>query len=213
MYSSSIYVHFIIFKYYIMSCPTEQIFDEKTNERIDSDVDYLSDRIRKVLKNDSDDSNCVSTKIDDSVVILNMCIQYIVLSFIILSVAKHGDSSNVVKAIVWISYFSLLLIAVQYRSVVATVWKLFAHGIDVENKVIILLSIFIAFLTMYIKKGSFGTKMAIATAVFIVIRLAIQMKNFLLGRKSTIPLFLSFIGGLFSPSRISKIYKSFDPDK
>lgn len=194
-----------------MSCPTEQIFDEKTNERIDSDVDYLSDRIRKVVKNyDADDSNCVSTKVDDWVVIVNMAIQYVILCFIILSIAKHGDSGNVVKAIIWISYVSLFLIAVQYRSVVATVWKLFAHGIDVENKIIIVLSLFIAFLTMYIKKGNFGMKMAVATAIFIVIRLAIQMKNFLLGRRSTIPLFLSFIGSLFSPSRISKIYKSFN---
>lgn len=196
-----------------MSCPTEQIFDEKTNERIDSDVDYLSDRIRKVLKNDSDDSNCVSTKVDDWVVIVNMAIQYVILCFIVLSIAKHGDSSNVVKAIVIISYISLFLIVVQYRSVVATVWKIFAHGIDVENKIIIVLSLFIAFLTMYIKKGNFGTKMAIATALFIVIRLAIQMKNFLLGRRSTIPLFLSFIKELFSGKRISQIFNSFDTDK
>ncbi|AGE48422.1 hypothetical protein PBCVAN69C_263R [Paramecium bursaria Chlorella virus AN69C] len=194
------------------NCPTDQIFDKETNERIDSGVEYLSAKIKKVVKNDdSDTSNCLSTKIDDSVVIFNMIIQYIVMCFIVLSVANHGDQSNVVKAIVWISYVSLFLIAVQYRSVVATAWKLFAYGIDIENKIIILLSLFIAFLTMYIKKGNFGTKMAIATAMFIIVRLAIQMKNFLLGEKSTIPMFLSFVGELFSPKRISTIFKAFDP--
>ncbi|AGE51462.1 hypothetical protein PBCVCviKI_250R [Paramecium bursaria Chlorella virus CviKI] len=194
------------------NCPTDQIFDKETNERVDSGVEYLSAKIKKVVKNDdSDNSNCLSTKIDDSVVIFNMIIQYIVMCFIVLSVANHGDRSNVVKAIVWISYVSLFLIAVQYRSVVATAWKLFAYGIDIENKIIILLSLFIAFLTMYIKKGNFGTKMAIATAMFIIVRLAIQMKNFLLGEKSTIPMFLSFVGELFSPKRISTIFKAFDP--
>jgi hypothetical protein len=139
-----------------------------------------------------------------------MIIQYIIMCFVVLYVAQHGDSSNVVKAIVWISYISLFLIAVQYRSVVATTWKLFAYGIDIENKIIILLSLFIAVLTMYIKKGNFGTKMAIATAMFIIVRLAIQMKNFLMGKKSSIPMFLSFVGELFSPKRISTLFNSFD---
>jgi hypothetical protein len=192
-------------------CPTEQIFDKETNERVDSGVEYMTAKIKNVVKNiNSDDSKCLSTKIDDSVVIINMIIQYILMCFIVLSATQHGDNGTVVKAIVWISYVSLFLIFVQYRSVVATAWKLFANGIDVENKIIIMLSLFIAFLTMYIKKGNFGTKMAIATAAFIVIRLAIQMKNFLLGKKSTIPMFLSFVGELFSPKRISTIFKAFD---
>jgi len=191
-----------------MSCPIDTIFDKQTNGLIDNGVDYMTNRIKTVMTAGTT-GNCLSTNVDDGVVIFNMIIQYIVLCFVILALTKQGESENIVKAIVWISYISSFLIFVQYRSVFATAWKLFMNGLDIENKLVILMSVFITLLTTYIKKGNLEMKITLAVTIFIVIRLGFQLKNFMLDQESTIPVFLSFVENLFSPDRISKIFNAF----
>jgi hypothetical protein len=93
--------------------------------------------------------------------------------------------------------------------VLVSAGRLFLYGLDLENQIIIVFSLFIALITGFIQKGTAGMKLTIAVAFFIFIRLAIQMKNFLLDRDSKIPAFLVFVKELLTPSRITKIYNAF----
>lgn len=193
-----------------MSCSITKVLDPQENKRLDEGVDIMAAKISAAIKLDGvDNSDCRASEIDRMVNIVNMVIQYVILSFVVLAVVKHENSDLIINVIKWVSYVSLLLIGVQYRNVLVTAGRLFMFGLDLENQVIIVFSLFIALITGFIRDGSAGMKLTIAVAFFIFIRLAIQMKNFLLDRDSKIPAFLVFIKELLTPSRISKIYNAF----
>ena len=190
-----------------MSCSITKVLDPEENKIIDDGVDALAGKISDAVK--KEDSECRASKIDRMVSIFNMAIQYIILSFVILAVIKHDKAAMVVHVIKWVSYVSLLLIAVQYRNVLISAGRLFVYGLDIENQIVIVFSVFIAMITGFIKKGTAGMKLTMAVGVLIVIRLGIQMKNFLLDRNSKIPAFLVFVKELLTPARITKIYNAF----
>lgn len=193
-----------------MSCSITKVLDSETNKKLDDGVDIMAAKISAAVKlDDVDNSDCRASEIDRIVNIVNMVIQYIILSFVILAVVNHDNASLIINVIKWVSYVSLILIAVQYRNVLVSAGRLFMYGLDLENQVIIVFSLFIALITGFIKKGTAGMKMTLAVAFLIFIRLAIQMKNFLLDRDSKIPAFLVFVKELLTPSRITKIYNAF----
>jgi hypothetical protein len=193
-----------------MSCSITKVLDAEENKKIDDGVDIMAAKISAAIKlDDVNNADCRASDIDRYVNIVNMAIQYIILSFVVLAVIQHENAALIVNVIKWVSYVSLLLIAVQYRNVLVSAGGLFLYGLDLENQIIIVFSICIALITGFIQKGTAGMKLTIAVAVLIVIRLAIQMKNFLLDRDSKIPAFLVFVKELLTPSRITKIYKAF----
>jgi len=193
-----------------MSCSITKVLDPKTNKILDDGVDVMAAKISAAVKLDGvDNADCRASEIDRYVNIVNMAIQYIILSFVVLAVIKHENAALIINVIKWVSYVSLLLIAIQYRNVLVSAGRLFMFGLDLENQIIIVFSIFIALITGFIQKGTAGMKLTIAVAVLILIRLAIQMKNFLLDRDSKIPAFLVFVKELLTPSRITKIYNAF----
>jgi len=193
-----------------MSCSITKVLDPQTNKSLDDGVDIMAAKISAAVKlDDVNNTDCRASDIDRYVNIVNMAIQYIILSFVVLAVIQHENASLIINVIKWVSYVSLLLIAVQYRNVLVSAGRLFMFGLDLENQIIIVFSICIALITGFIKKGTAGMKLTIAVAVLIVIRLAIQMKNFLLDRDSKIPAFLVFVKELLTPSRITKIYNAF----
>ena len=154
-------------------------------------------------------SDCRASEIDRIINIVNMGIQYIILSFVVLAVIRHDNTGLIVNVIKWVSYVSLLLLAVQYRNVLVSAGRLFLYGLDLENQIIIVFSLCIALITGFIQKGTAGMNLTLAVAVLIFIRLAIQMKNFLLDNDSKIPAFLVFVKELLTPSRITKLYNAF----
>jgi len=193
-----------------MSCSITKVLDPQTNKSLDDGVDIMAAKISAAVKlDDVNNADCRASDIDRYVNIVNMAIQYIILSFVVLAVIQHENASLIINVIKWVSYVSLLLIAVQYRNVLVSAGRLFMFGLDLENQIIIVFSICIALITGFIQKGTAGMKLTIAVAVLIVIRLAIQMKNFLLDRDSKIPAFLVFVKELLTPSRITKIYNAF----
>jgi hypothetical protein len=170
----------------------------------------MAAKISAAIKaDDVNNSDCRASDIDRYVNIVNMVIQYVILSFVVLAVIQHENASLIVNVIKWVSYVSLLLIAIQYRNVLVSAGRLFMFGLDLENQIIIVFSLFIALMTGFIQKGTAGMKLTIAVAFLILIRLAIQMKNFLLDRDSKIPAFLVFIKELLTPKRITTIYNAF----
>lgn len=193
-----------------MSCSITKVLDAKENKKLDEGVDAMAAKISATVKLDNvDNSNCRASDIDRIVNIVNMVIQYIILSFVILAVVQHDNAALVINVIKWVSYVSLILIAIQYRNVMISAGRLFLYGLDLENQIIIVFSLFIVMITGFIKKGTAGMKLTLAVAFLIFIRLAIQMKNFMLDRESKIPAFLVFIKELLTPDRITKIYNAF----
>lgn len=193
-----------------MSCSITKVLDSETNKKLDDGVDIMAAKISAAVKlDDVNNSDCRASEIGRIVSIVNMVIQYIVLSFVILAVVNSDNASLIINVIKWVSYVSLILIVVQYRNVLVSAGRLFMYGLDLENQVIIVFSLFIALITGFVRKGTAGMKMTLAVAFLIFIRLAIQMKNFLLDRDSKIPAFLVFIKELLTPSRITKIYNAF----
>lgn len=193
-----------------MSCSITKVLDSETNKNLDDGVDIMATKISAAVKlDDVSNSDCRASDIDRIVNIVNMVIQYIVLSFVILAVVEHANASLITNVIKWVSYVSLILIAVQYRNMLVSAGRLFTHGLDIENQIIIVFSLVIALTTGFIQKGTAGMKLTLVVAFLIFIRLAIQMKNFLLDRDSKIPAFLVFVKELLTPSRITKIYNAF----
>jgi hypothetical protein len=193
-----------------MSCSITKVLDPQENKRLDEGVDIMAAKISAAVKlDDVNNADCRASEIDRYVNIVNMAIQYVILSFVVLAVIQHDNAGLIVNVIKWVSYVSLLLIAVQYRNVLVSAGRLFMYGLDLENQIIIVFSLCIALITGFIQKGTAGMKLTLAVAFLIFIRLAIQMKNFLLDRDSKIPAFLVFVKELLTPSRITKIYNSF----
>ena len=191
-----------------MSCSITKVLDSETNKKLDDGVDIMAAKISAAVKLDGN-SGCRAADIDRIVNIVNMCIQYIILSFVVLAVIRHDNAGLIVNVIKWVSYVSLLLLAVQYRNVLVSAGRLFLYGLDLENQIIIVFSLCIALITGFIQKGTAGMNLTLAVAVLIFIRLAIQMKNFLLDNDSKIPAFLVFVKELLTPSRITKLYNAF----
>jgi hypothetical protein len=193
-----------------MSCSITKVLDAEENKRLDDGVDVMAAKISAAIKDDDvANSECRASEIDRYVNIVNMAIQYIILSFVVLAVIQHDNAALIVNVIKWVSIVSLILILVQYRNVLVSAGRLFLYGLDLENQIIIVFSVCITLITGFIKKGTAGMKLTIAVAFLILIRLAIQMKNFLLDRDSKIPAFLVFVKELLTPSRITKIYNAF----
>ena len=193
-----------------MSCSITKVLDQEENKRLDDGVDVMAAKISAAIKlDDVNNADCRASEIDRYVNIVNMTIQYIILSFVVLAVIQHDNAGLIVNVIKWVSYVSLLLIAVQYRNVLVSAGRLFLYGLDLENQIIIVFSLCITLITGFIQKGTAGMKLTLAVAFLIFIRLAIQMKNFLLDRDSKIPAFLVFCKELLTPSRIKKIYNAF----
>lgn len=193
-----------------MSCSITKVLDSDTNRKLDDGVDVLAAKISAVVKTDGvGNSNCRASDIDRVVNIINMGIQYIILCFVILAVVSDDNASLIINVVKWVSYVSLILIAVQYRNVVVSAGRLFLYGLDLENQVIIVFSLLITLITGFITKGNAGMKLTLAVAFLIFVRLAIQVKNYLLDRDSKIPAFLVFVKELLTPSRITKIYNAF----
>lgn len=193
-----------------MSCSINKVLDSETNKKLDDGVDIMAAKISAAVKLDNvNNSDCRASEIDRIVNIVNMGIQYIILSFVVLAVIQHDNAGLIVNVIKWVSYVSLLLIAVQYRNVLFFAGRLFLYGLDLENQIIIVFSLCISLITGFIQKGTAGMNLTLAVAFLIFIRLAIQMKNFLLDRDSKIPAFLVFVKELLTSSRIQKIYNAF----
>ena len=191
-----------------MSCSITKVLDSETNKKLDDGVDIMAAKISAAVKLDGN-SGCRAADIDRIVNIVNMGLQYIILSFVVLAVIRHDNAGLIVNVIKWVSYVSLLLLAVQYRNVLVSAGRLFLYGLDLENQIIIVFSLCIALITGFIQKGTAGMNLTLAVAVLIFIRLAIQMKNFLLDNDSKIPAFLVFVKELLTPSRITKLYNAF----
>ena len=193
-----------------MSCSITKVLDSETNKKLDDGVDIMAAKISAAVKLDNvSNSDCRASDIDRIVNIVNMGIQYIILSFVVLAVINHDNSTTIVNVIKWVSYVSLLLIAIQYRNVLVSAGRLFRYGLDLENQIIIVFSLCISLITGFIQDGTAGMNLTIAVGLFIFIRLAIQMKNFLLDNDSKIPAFLVFVKEFLTPSRITKLYNAF----
>lgn len=193
-----------------MSCTVTEVLGKDMTKHIDDGVDVLAAKITAALKKDHDgNSDCRASDIDKWVNIVNMAIQYIILSFIVLAVINRENVSLIANVITWVSYVSLILIAIQYRNVTITAGRLFMYGLDLETRVIIAFSVAIAIMTTMIQNGTTGLTLLVIVGIMLFIRLAIQMKDFLLDRESKIPAFLVFIKELLTPSRIKKIYNAF----
>ena len=193
-----------------MSCSIKKVLDAEETKRLDDGVDVLAAKISAAVNSDDvSNANCRSSDIDRVVSIANMAIQYIILSFVILAIVNSDNDALVVNVIKWVSVVSLLLIAIQYRNVIVSAGRLFMYGLDFDSQIVIVFSVFITLITGWLQKGTAGMKLTIAVAFLISIRLAIQMKNFLMDNDSKIPAFLVFVKELLTPSRITKIYNAF----
>lgn len=192
-----------------MSCSIDKILDASTNKSIDEGVDRISKRISDTVKSEDSNIECNNSKIDHWISIINMGIQYLILSFVILALLNHEKSALIITVITWTAYVSLALLMVRYRNVLISAGRILLYGLDLETQIILAFSIFITLITGFIKKGTAGMKLTLTIAFLIFIRLALQMKDFLLDKKSNLSAFMEFVKELLTPARISKIYKSF----
>jgi hypothetical protein len=192
-----------------MSCSIDKILDASTNKSIDEGVERISKKISDTVKNEDSNIECNNSKIDHWISIINMGIQYLILSFVILALLNHEKSALIITVITWTAYVSLALLMVRYRNVLISAGRILLYGLDLETQIILAFSIFITLITGFIKKGTAGMKLTLTIAFLIFIRLALQMKDFLLDKKSNLSAFMEFVKELLTPTRISKIYKSF----
>ena len=191
-----------------MSCSIKKVLDDDTNKKLDSGVDILASKIFAAV-NSAGVNKCRASDIDRAVSIANMVIQYFILSFVILAIYDNDNNAKIVNIIKLVGVVSLILIAVQYRNVLVSAARLFMFGLDLEDQVVIIFSIGITLITFMLRKGTVGMKMTILAAFLLLIRLILQMKNFLTNNNSRVPAFLVFIKELLTPNRIKKIYKAF----
>ena len=190
-----------------MSCSINDILDTSMNKAIDDGVNKLAAKISSVVKKEG--GTCAHTRVDDTITIGNMTVQYIILAFIVLSIANRDDSVLDIKVIVWVTYISLILVIIQYRHIMISAGKVFLYGLDIEDQLVIVASLTAAVFTSFVTKGGFGVGIMLAIAFLISVSLAIQMKDFLLEKDSKISPFLALLNGLCTSSRISKIYTAF----
>jgi hypothetical protein len=175
-------------------------------KNIDAGVDSISAQIKQ---NNARNIKCWASHIDRSIAIVNISIQYIIIAFVVLALFNHDTSSSmIVQIIQWTTYVSLVLLALQYRNAISAVGRL-ANALDTTTKIVIILSVLAALGTGYIKKGQAGVHLTIAITMILFVRLSLQMKDFLMDKKTPIPAFLKFVKELLTPERIRKIYTSF----
>ena len=193
-----------------MSCSIKKLFDDETIKNLDSGVDALAAKISaEINSTDVNNENCRASDIDRVVNISNMVIQYVILSFVILAIYKNDNNAKIVNIIKWVGIVSLILIAVKYRNALVSAARLFMFGLDLEDQVVIAFSVGITIITGMLKKGTAGMKLTIFVAFLLLVRLILQMKNFLTDSNSRVPAFLVFVKELLTPDRIKKIYKAF----
>ena len=81
-----------------MSCSITKVLDSETNKKIDDGVDIMAAKISAAIKDDEvNNSDCRASEIDRMVNIVNMAIQYIILSFVILAVIQHDNAALIVN--------------------------------------------------------------------------------------------------------------------
>lgn len=193
-----------------MSCSIKKVLDEDTNKKLDTGVDVLATKISAAVNSAGvDNENCRASDIDRAVNVANMVIQYVILSFVLLAIYENDNNAKIVNIIRFVGIVSLILIAVQYRNVLVSAARLFAFGLDLEDQVVIVFSIGITLITGMLKKGTAGMKLTVLVAFLLLVRLILQMKNFLTDSNSRVPAFLVFVKELLTPDRIKKIYKAF----
>jgi len=190
-----------------MSCSINDILDTSMNKAVDDGVDKLAAKIASVDKQKG--NTCAEAGIDNTITIGNMTIQYIILAIIILSVVNHSNSVLGVRVIVWVTYVSLCLVAVQYRHAIVSAGKVFLYGLDIEDQFVIIASLATTVFTAFATNGGFDVGIMLAIAFLISVSLVIQLKDFLLQKNSKMVPFLSLLNGLSTPERISKIYAAF----
>jgi hypothetical protein len=190
-----------------MSCSIDKILDPQTQKDIDVSVDKLTVKIKRIV-DQGDTAECRASQIDRAISVVNICIQYVILAFVVFALFHHDKSDVIVEVIRWTTYVSLGLLAVQYRNVILSAGRL-VNALDMSTKVIIFLSIAAALGTGYIRKGQAGMKLTIAIAMVLFVRLSLQMKDFLTDSKSRVPAFLLFLKELLTPERINDIYTAF----
>ena len=189
-----------------MSCSIGSIHDPQTQKNIDKGIDELSVKIKKAVEKDED--ICMSTTVDKWANIGNMVIQYVILAFVVLALFRHEKAGLIVKIVGITSIVSLVLLAIQYRNAIIPIARLIG-ALDTSTKIIIFLSIAAALGTTYIQKGDAGFRLTLAIAMILFVKLSLQMKNFLNDEKSSAPAFLAFVKELFTPRRISTIFRAF----
>jgi hypothetical protein len=193
-----------------MSCSIKKVLDDDTNKKLDAGVDALAAKISAAVNSAGvDNENCRASDIDRVVNIANMVIQYVILSFVLIAIYENDNNAKIVNIIKFVGIVSLILIAVQYRNVLVSAVKLFLFGLDLEDQVVIIFSIGITLITGMLKKGTAGMKLTVLVAFLLLVRLVLQMKNFLTDSNSRVPAFLVFVKKLLTPDRIKKIYKAF----
>ncbi|AGE50450.1 hypothetical protein PBCVCVR1_286L [Paramecium bursaria Chlorella virus CVR-1] len=191
-----------------MSCSIEKILDPQTQKNIDTGVENMSVKIKKTIAKEGESFECQASQIDRTISLINIVVQYIILAFVILALVSKEHSGLIVKVIQWTTYISLGLLAVQYRNIIVAAGNL-VGALDMSTKIIIFLSIAAAIGTGYIKKGQAGMQLTIAIALVLFIRLSLQMRDFIISKKSRVPAFLIFLKELLTPQRIETIYNSF----
>jgi len=193
-----------------MSCSIKKVLDDDTNKKLDNGVDVLASKISAAVNSAGvENENCRASDIDRAVNVANMVIQYVILSFVLIAIYENDNNAKIVNIIKWVGVVSLFLIAVQYRNVLMSAARLFAFGLDLEDQVVIIFSIGITLITGMLKKGTAGMKLTVLVAFLLLVRLVLQMKNFLTDSNSRVPAFLVFVKELLTPDRIKKIYKAF----
>jgi len=193
-----------------MSCSIKKVLDDDTNKKLDNGVDVLASKISAAVNSAGvENENCRASDIDRAVNVANMVIQYVILSFVLIAIYENDNNAKIVNIIKWVGVVSLILIAVQYRNVLVSAARLFAFGLDLEDQVVIVFSIGITLITGMLKKGTAGMKLTVLVAFLLLVRLVLQMKNFLTDSNSRVPAFLVFVKELLTPDRIKKIYKAF----
>jgi len=193
-----------------MSCSIKKVLDDDTNKKLDNGVDILASKISAAVNSAGvENENCRASDIDKIVSIANMVIQYVILSFVLLAIYENDNNAKIVNIIKFVGIVSLILIAVQYRNVLVSAARLFMFGLDLEDQVVIIFSIGITLITGMLKKGTAGMKLTVLVAFLLLVRLVLQMKNFLTDNNSRVPAFLVFVKELLTPDRIKKIYKAF----
>ena len=190
-----------------MSCSINSILDESMNKAIDGGVNKLAAKIASVEKKEG--NTCANARVDDTITIGNMTIQYIILAIIILSLVNHNNSVLGVKVIVWVTYASMILVAVQYRHAIVSAGKVFLYGLDIEDQLVIIASLAATVFTAFATNGGFDVGIMLTIAFLISVSLVIQLKDFLLEKNSKMLPFLSLLNGLSTPERISKLYAAF----
>lgn len=189
-----------------MSCSVDKILDDTMQKKIDEGVNYLASDIRKKL--DENDETCIDSKLDKFVAISSIIMQYIVFAFILIAITHKEYAGTIVKVIVFTTFITTALLAIQYRNVLISALRLL-NALDLSTKIVLVLTVLATIGTGYIKDGGAGLYTTLGIAGVLFIRLSLQVKDFLTGEKSPIPAFTKFMRETLTTNRINTLYNAF----